>query len=1165
MTSPAPRRTRWFVPYVLAVAGAGGTFLVLHRPETTARAIWTTLLLYVALSIVIKRLGFHIAQGVTHSLVGIVDLAALFSLGPWAAGMVAATSSAICQVGVCRQADDLPLRERLLSPLFGGGLNALMLWAAGSVYNLLGQALPMRMLDWRVLLAVLGACGTHFVLDHLGWSLWEGLRGERRAADFIKEILPYSVVMELLPLPTSVLLSQAFIVANPTMMAMAVVTLIGMGLVLRSLALSLSHERRYARDLEIINDLSRALLEARLDLDALYRLIQTFSLAITEPANLLLQVWDPREGRITTPIRHAPDEELMRATERSGLAAYAWMEDHVETVVIEGNQPHATPWETVGDEPPEHAAIHIPLVVDEAVQGVISLARREETFPQHEWEAIELVASMAAMGLRTAHAYYRERRHATQLSLIAQVSRSVAAILELDTLFADTVRLVQETFGFYCVNLFTVDEKEETITFRTSSNPEMQARGVEIPWGEGLIGHAARTGGSVLSQNVAHDARYLTIAGLEETGAELAVPLRVEQRVLGVLDIQSDRVRGLDEGDTFVMQACADQIAIAIEDSRIYESQQQQAWVATALLQVAGAVAQLTTDEEILRTIVRLTTMLVGVDRGMVFLWESDSSMFRLIEGAGFSQEMWVVLHNRVFAPDDLPVVKQAFDLRTTVQGMPPILGDNVSADIPREFEHHNTVYLPLYARGDTIGVLVAQDTETCHSRPIQSHRMTLLTGIANYAAIAMENARLYAAQREETWVSTALLQVAGLTSSPALNLDDTLTTIARLTPMLVGVEWCAILLYSEERNGFFGSRTHGLPAGALGMFDGHYYCPDDYPLLRRAMDATAPITTTTDELAHVAELAPSLGTRPLSLVALRAGERPLGLLLVGHREDCAGISDRRTSILTGIAHQTSLAIEASHLYQQTVEQDRLQHEIALASRIQESFLPECCPQIAGWQLGIEWRAARGVGGDFYDLIDLAPRKLGIVIADVSDKGVGAALYMAISHTVMRAAAMADRGPAETLRQANQVLVQDARSGMFVSMFYGIVDLDSGQLTYARAGHNPPLWVRANDRGVTPLNPAGTVLGILPDPDLVEETITLAPGDVLVTYTDGVTEAIDEHDEEYGEARLEALLQRGNHRDADALVDLIDANVRGFTGEREAFDDFTLVVLKRQG
>ncbi len=157
-----------------------------------------------------------------------------------------------------------------------------------------------------------------------------------------------------------------------------------------------------------------------------------------------------------------------------------------------------------------------------------------------------------------------------------------------------------------------------------------------------------------------------------------------------------------------------------------------------------------------------------------------------------------------------------------------------------------------------------------------------------------------------------------------------------------------------------------------------------------------------------------ALGRGAITALPLRSRDRLLGALLAGHAPDQGALSGQRLNILSGIATQTALAIESALLYRQSVAQERLQREIELARNIQESFLPECCPEFPGWQISVEWRAARGVGGDYYEGPRLAPPRRGLGVADVPDTGAAAALSMAVTRAAKRAAALEGRGPAET-------------------------------------------------------------------------------------------------------------------------------------------------------
>jgi len=186
------------------------------------------------------------------------------------------------------------------------------------------------------------------------------------------------------------------------------------------------------------------------------------------------------------------------------------------------------------------------------------------------------------------------------------------------------------------------------------------------------------------------------------------------------------------------------------------------------------------------------------------------------------------------------------------------------------------------------------------------------------------------------------------------------------------------------------------------------------------------------------------------------------------------------------------------------------------------------------------------------------------VIADVSDKGVPAALFMSLSRTLIRASAAEIRSPAKTMQRVNELIMTETRSGMFVTVFYGVLNWRTGRLIYASAGHNPPMWWRRAQSQIIPLLAKGIVLGVVEDITLEEREITLEAGDTLVLYTDGVTEPTNAQTEEFGEERLMQVIASASDKSCTELVSLIRSHVLEFTGDQPAFDDYTLVGIKRQ-
>ena len=246
-----------------------------------------------------------------------------------------------------------------------------------------------------------------------------------------------------------------------------------------------------------------------------------------------------------------------------------------------------------------------------------------------------------------------------------------------------------------------------------------------------------------------------------------------------------------------------------------------------------------------------------------------------------------------------------------------------------------------------------------------------------------------------------------------------------------------------------------------------------------------------------------------------------------------------------------------------TAERERYLKELEIAHQIQRSFLPQSCPEIEGYQLAAFTLPARHVGGDFYDFIPLEGERWGLVVADVSDKGVPAALFMALSRSLVRAYSLEYQSVPQALESFNSFVEADNPSAMFVTLFYATLHPQSGRLTYINAGHNPPVILRGRDNKVVMLEARGMALGVMPRVQLEEHPVDLKPGDVLVLYTDGFTEALNQQEEMFGLERMIEEIQRHRHEPAQQLMQsLLDA-VNRFVGDAPQADDLTLLVIRR--
>lgn len=241
---------------------------------------------------------------------------------------------------------------------------------------------------------------------------------------------------------------------------------------------------------------------------------------------------------------------------------------------------------------------------------------------------------------------------------------------------------------------------------------------------------------------------------------------------------------------------------------------------------------------------------------------------------------------------------------------------------------------------------------------------------------------------------------------------------------------------------------------------------------------------------------------------------------------------------------------------------DLEQRELEEARRIQRKLLPATVPEVDGWEVSASWQPASGVGGDCYDMLAFGRTRIGLSIADVVGKGIPAALLMSNLQASVRAFATDAAQPHELCQLVNRILCGHIAEGRFISFFYAVADADLGTLTYSNAGHFPPILVRA-DGSVDHLTAGGAVLGVLPDACYDAATVAIQPGDRVIMYTDGITEARNANGEEFGEERLLALAREHHTCSAPALQARLNAAVASFTGGHFQ-DDATLIVLASQ-
>jgi serine phosphatase RsbU (regulator of sigma subunit) len=468
----------------------------------------------------------------------------------------------------------------------------------------------------------------------------------------------------------------------------------------------------------------------------------------------------------------------------------------------------------------------------------------------------------------------------------------------------------------------------------------------------------------------------------------------------------------------------------------------------------------------------------------------------------------------------------------------------------------------PLRSGDRILGILNVAGPDWASFSP---QALALLTNVGNQMGIALERARLFDQLRDQRIEEQAALLDLSNQLLSRLDLDDVMECLVQEVRRLLRVDACALLLPGEEP----GQLVFGAASGwHVDPVTNRYQVSSDErggpglvmrtrkPLLVEDVGASDSATCGADWLR-------SEDFRGHAVVPLVVDNRSIGALMIDTRTPRLWDQDE-VRFLRLMANQAAIAIEKARLHREEIERERLEQELAVGRQIQLSMLPEACPVVPGWEFAAFYEAARQVGGDFYDYFELPKsRRLGIVIADVADKGVPAALFMALSRATIRAAALDGRGPSATMTQANGLILKDSKDSLFVTAFYATLDTGSGRLIYANAGHSRPLWLRVAPGEIQELAAHGIALGVLEDIELQEREIDVAPGDLLVFYTDGVTEAMDADGQPFGVERLRQVLAADPDASADQAVSAVVDAVMAFTGDAPQSDDIAIFVVRR--
>lgn len=839
-----------------------------------------------------------------------------------------------------------------------------------------------------------------------------------------------------------------------------------------------------------------------------------------------------------------------------------------ETIVCDDVQKDSR-FRFIDSLPETKSEVVIPLKIENQVLGVLDVqSNQRKGFHPNDLLILHSLADNIARAVEGAFLYSNLRRRADQLTLVSEVSKSVTSTLELSKLMRDAVNLIHEKFKYPHVSLFTVHPNRRLISYEAGSgkrSKQLEGYAISLDDSMGIMPWVAQNGKTVLANDITKDKRYVpSPLPPKNTKSELCVPLLFNDKVVGLLDIQSDKLNAFTEDDQIMFEAVADTMAAAIRNADLYRSEQWRRQIADSLRDVAGLVSSNVSLEEVLETILTELDRNLPVDISAVWLLQDDSLCLSAVHGIDGNQLENTCITNPESAysmaetmMSELPVIRKPDD---------PMWPGGLTAGYEK---HYSSIAAPLRVGDRQLGLLtLAHHTSGRYGHEAQAIASTF----ANYAAVAIENARLFDSAQEQAYASAALLQVAQAVVSSS-DLDEILGTIIRIMPILVGVKRVALYRWDAERETFSASQEYGFSDEEEKILTEKEFSLEVFPLLGYTLQENRLITQAVkleakpkDWVQIQPETSPEAdiltAEKLLIAVPLSIKNDSFGVMLIEETEHAQRFRSRRIEIIHGIAQQVALAIQNDLLQQEMVVRERLETEVQLARQIQQTFIPSILPTHPNWQIATRWRTARQVGGDFYDLIILPNNKLGIFIADVADKGMPAALFMAVTRTLVHAAVLETKSPAEALKRVNDLLLPDTQQGMFVTAVYGELDVETGMFTYVNAGHNPPYVLKANG-DLEKLTRTAIALGVMENRNVEQKTISFDVGDSILLYTDGLTEAFSSAGELFGEARLMSVLKSLQDKSADEMIVNIEECLNEFIEANPLGDDLTMLAIRR--
>jgi len=553
--------------------------------------------------------------------------------------------------------------------------------------------------------------------------------------------------------------------------------------------------------------------------------------------------------------------------------------------------------------------------------------------------------------------------------------------------------------------------------------------------------------------------------------------------------------------------------------------------------------------EELMKLVLELTVEATGAEAGLVYRLD------RTLE----------TMKARFFDGKDLSIKYVSLERGKGIIGWvaehrEPVISNDVTSDERfysqfeeiGDFKFRSILAIPLIGRGQMIGVIEAINKINGN---FDERDLDTLVGLGNQIAVAIDNARLYREAKQEA-MERQLLYEVGKKLSSTLNIDEVLKLILDSLRKVVGFDGGAVFLIDEIKNEV--STVYS---------EGYEQANEEYLRLKIGQGLVGWVAKTGEAVIvpDVTKDERYVKARPETkseiVAPIKIDGRLIGVLNLESNKEV--VYDRKSLLLiTVFASQAAISIERAILHKKMLESQRLDEQLTIARQIQVTFLPKAKPSLPGYDIAGVNIPSGEVGGDYFDFIRIIDHHTGIAIADVAGKGIPASLIMASFRASLIAEIRNNYAIRVICRKVNSLIYESVERGNYVTAVYGVLDSKNDIFTFSNCGHNRPMLLRRDDR-VEFLSEGGLALGIVAHTEYEERPLFLQSGDLILFFTDGVTEARSAAGEEFGQERLIGIMREFREKTSEEIIQKVYDEVKNFSSESHIFDDLTMIVLKK--